>query len=159
MRARARSRGSEALAVEEARQSEALEGSEGGGGVAVGEGAEDLEGVPGFDEVPALEAEADGLHGVYARAYPEAPLREERLLRELLWVEASHGCDRGTNEWFFLPSKATPEAERIYRLVGLRLPRRATPVPPPRRLARSRLTPDTPRRTPPGCSVPTKPTP
>ena len=70
----------------------------------------------------------------YARAYPEAPLSEERLLRELLRVEVSHGCDRGTNEWFFLPSKATPEAERIYRLVGLRLPRRATPVPPPRRL-------------------------
>ncbi len=59
------------------------------------------------------------------------PAQKERLLRELLRVEVSHGCDRGTNERFFLPSKATPEAERIYRPVGLRLPRRATPVPPP----------------------------
>ena len=36
----------------------------------------------------------------YPRAYPEAPLSEERLLRELLRVEVPHGCDRGTNEWF-----------------------------------------------------------
>ena len=70
----------------------------------------------------------------YARARPEAPPGEERLLRELLRVEVSRSRDRGANEWFFRSSKATPEAERIYRPASLRLASRATPVPPPRRL-------------------------
>ena len=74
----------------------------------------------------------------YARRYPTQPLSEDRLLRTLRRIEVSRVCDRGTGKWFFLPSKATHDAERIYRMAGLTLPRNAVPVPPPDELRTTR---------------------
>ena len=74
----------------------------------------------------------------YARRYPTRPLSEDRLLRTLRRIEVSRVCDRGTGKWFFLPSKATHDAERIYRMAGLTLPGNAEPVPPPDELRATR---------------------
>ena len=69
----------------------------------------------------------------FRRHHPEKPLpSEERILRELGRVQASLVHDTAADQWFLLPSRSSDTQRRIYRTLGLSLPRRATPTDQPK---------------------------